>query len=100
MRWLLILLLCAVCAFAIAQDDAAEASDSASATQDQQTEVQQAEVQPAPEAGEASNDGSIADAVEESVPPQPPEDDSLSDLEFEPGEEISEDYPVPLPSDI
>jgi hypothetical protein len=29
-----------------------------------------------------------------------PRSDDFEDEEFEPGEEISEDYPVPLPSDI
>lgn len=55
----------------------------------------------APEAQQENPEtGGAADAVEETLPPEPPEETDLAGDEFEPGEEISEDYPVPLPSDI
>lgn len=109
MRWVLILWVCAVCGVAMAQT-AAEQTDSdqpASASESDVTDATVAGETPDPLAEpasppeeEESEPGAIADAVEENVPPQPPEEGDLSELEFEPGEEISEDYPVPLPSDI
>lgn len=59
------------------------------------------------EASAASSDGpsgSAEQAVESNPPEEPGDEDTsdenTSDKDFKPSEEISEDYPVPLPSDI
>ena len=53
-----------------------------------------ADEQPSEKPGSSSAGGSDDQA------PKPGDDDGPSDEDFEPDEEISEDYPVPLPSDI
>jgi hypothetical protein len=57
------------------------------------TQEQEAPAEPDPE--DENGEDSVPEGVEE--------DEMISvsaEEEFEPGEEISEDYPVPLPSDI
>ena len=56
-----------------------------------------------PEASVANNDepsGSAEQAVQSKPPEDSGEEEDTSDEDFTPSEEISEDYPVPLPSDI
>ena len=94
MKWLLILLLCAVFGAVAAQQPAdPQPAPSSEPASEEPASEESSDDDPAEDAD------STADAVEESVPPAPPED-ALGDEEFEPGEEISEDYPVPLPADI
>ena len=54
--------------------------------------------QPAGATPEVPADASEDESPDENLPPEPPETGKAED--FEPDEEISEDYPVPLPSDI
>ena len=44
--------------------------------------------------------GDVEQQVDDELPEEESEDTEPSDTDFKPSEEISEDYPVPLPSDI
>lgn len=51
----------------------------------------------------AANDNEPSASTEQPVESKPPEESGETDArdeDFKPSEEISEDYPVPLPSDI
>lgn len=118
MRWFLFTVLITAWSVALAQD--APSPEPVEKTDGQEQVEGERAAEPAEEgAGEGSgengsaeeplpteaDDPSLADVappVETNPIPDPPEDDELADAdeEFEPGEEISEDFPVPLPSDI
>jgi hypothetical protein len=58
---------------------------------------------PAAESGETPDAGQPADTAEsglEAVVEEDPAIEASADEVFTPGDEISEDYPIPLPSDI
>ncbi len=125
--WLVTILLVSVLAMAQTRegDDAADGTTEAAAAEARvgsdeagsaenagipATEVEVAEGAQAPAAslaGEAENaEGAFSEedlipaGVEEQAPPAPPEQTADPEEEFTPEDEISEDYPVPLPSDI
>jgi len=62
-----------------------------------------AQQQPGQDEVSGENQSQATDSAgqeEEDQPPEESEDTEPGDRDFKPSEEISEDYPVPLPSDI
>ena len=99
LRLFLLFALVGACALAFAQAPPGEARFEPC---DPATEPCEAEA-PVPEAGETP----VAEASSEPAEPGPeavveedPAIEASADEEFTPGDEISEDYPIPLPSDI
>lgn len=79
-------------------EDGTAADEGDAATPDADPEAEAAAGDPAATAGGPAGDDS--GAVAENQAAAEDEKPSEVDLDFEPDEEISEDYPVPLPSDI
>lgn len=103
MTRILLIVLLSLPLFLMAQTPRETADEEAGQVQEESA----ADADPEPEVDDpdsAIDEGAIgieaSDVVEETLPPAPPEDLGQAEEEFEPDEEISEDYPVPLPSDI
>ena len=99
LRLFLLFALVGACALAFAQAPPGEARFEPC---DPATEPCEAEA-PVPEAGEtpvAEPSSEPAEPGPEAVVEEDPAIEASADEEFTPGDEISEDYPIPLPSDI
>jgi cytoskeletal protein RodZ len=87
-----------------AEPGEADTDDAAGGEQEPGPESDSEETRPEEPTGNEEQADPAAEVAPESDLPveenEMPRSDDFEDEEFEPGEEISEDYPVPLPSDI
>ena len=113
MKRILLYLLMAISMAAIAQQQAGDGagnSHAAQAQSEQRSDTAQGSEDETLDTSTSNEDGDDAETQAEQAPDtgQHSEDEHSEllqqtdpdDSDFEPGEEISEDYPVPLPSDI
>lgn len=83
MKWIQAVLLAGTLAVALAQDPPAEQQDPAAESEQEQADAPDTVAPPESELTEAEKAAK-----------------AMADEDFKPGDEISEDYPIPLPADI